>query len=748
MPKRPISIEDLAALKLAGDPQISPDGAHVLFTVKQTSVEKNKYFTHLWLSDAAGGGNGVQFTFGEVGDVSPRWSPDGRQIVFVRTRERKTQLWLLARDGGEPHALTDLPEGASGDVRWSPDGRHIAFTFRPSGAEWTRDAAKKREESGMSKPPHVLKRVRYRLDGAGFQDERQHIWVCNAANGRAKSITGGDHDDSSPAWSPDSRTIAFASNRVPDADRHSYRSDIWLVPAKGGKARIVAAPVGSKTALAWSPDGSQIAYIGNECAADPWLPKNNRLWVVPVEGGETRCLSMGLDRNIGDSTLADVREGGPALPVWSPDGSHIFVTVSDSGNAHIGAADAASGELKLLSRGAFDAAGFTVDASGTRFAVLLGRTDRPADIHAGELADGQDDPSVLHPVDAGRFGGRARGLSPQAGGKLTLHRLTNLNGPWLKGVQVSAPEEFWLTQPDGTQVQGWIIRPPAQVLQTRARRRGTLEASRPPDFQKSKKYPCLLYVHGGPHSQYGNTFFHELQVHAARGYVVVYGNPRGSNGRDAEFGACVHRNWGHLDYDDVMALANHADALPYVDKNRMAIAGGSYGGFMTNWTVGHTQRFKAGVTDRSICNWLSMVGTTDIAPPPGGMWPGNPWGDDMQKGWDMSPLKFIEQVRTPLLIIHSEGDLRCPIAQSEEWFTALKWLKQEAEFVRYPQETSHGLSRNGPIDLRFDRLRRIGDWLDQHLKTTKARSKDATNTKKKTRKPAAKTLRKGFASLR
>ena len=734
MPKRLIKVEDLAALKLVGDPQISPDGAHVLFTVKQTSVEKNKYFTHLWLcsSAVAQAGGPVQFTYGEVSDVSPRWSPDGTRIAFVRTKERKSQLWLVARDGGEPRALTELPEGGIGDAHWSPDGRQIVFTFRASGAEWTRESNKKREESGMSKPPRVLRRVRYRLDGAGFQDERQHVWVCDVASSEARAITSGDHDDTSPAWSPDGRTIAFASNRVLDPDRHWYRSDIWLVPAKGGKARLLSSPIGSTSALAWSPDGSQIAYIGNECASDPWPPKNNRLWTVPVKDGEARCLSLGMDRNVGDATLADVREAGASLPVWSPDGSRIFVTVSDSGNTHLCAAEVASGEIKALTHGAFDAAGFTVDASGTRFAVLAGQTNRPAEISVGELADGQDDSSVLHR--------RAAGLSPQAGGqdggKLTLRRLTDLNGTWLKGVLVSTPQEFWLTQPDGTKVQGWIMRPP--------------------EIQAGRKYPCLLYVHGGPHGQYGNSFFHEFQVHAANGYVVVFGNPRGSNGRDTEFGACIHRHWGHLDYDDVMALADYAEALPYVDKARMAIAGGSYGGFMTNWAVGHTNRFKAGVTDRSICNWLSMVGTTDMAPPPGGMWPGNPWGEDMQKGWEMSPLKFVEQVRTPLLIIHSEGDLRCPIAQSEEWFTALKWLHQEAEFVRYPQETSHGLSRTGPIDLRFDRLRRIGGWLDGHLKTDDLRSaqresnnqKATASHKDKKKNPKRPTQRKTRSGTR
>jgi dipeptidyl aminopeptidase/acylaminoacyl peptidase len=685
MPKHPITIDDLAQIKLAGDPQLSPDGTTVAYTVKLTNVEKNKYFTHLWLQPIADD-TPRQFTFGEVSDTAPRWSPDNQSIAFIRNKDRKSQVWLLSVDGGEPRALSEMPDGGISDLHWSPNGKQLAFAFRPAAAGWTRDANKKREESGKSKPPRIINHPRYRLDGEGFHDERQHVWVCDTVSGKAIQISNGDYDDSAITWSPDSRTIAFASNRVPDADRHSYRSDIWLVPARGGKPKRLETPVGSKAGLAWSPNGKTIAYIGTNASDDPWPPKNAYLWVAPVSRGKARCLSGALDRSVGDSTLGDVREAASGSPVWSGDSGRLIVTVSDTGSAHLYAVDVASAKWTPLTSDARDAIGLTADSSGSRIAALIGTPVHPPEVFVGDLSST----------------------------KLSLRRLSKLTDAWLDTVQISKPDEFWVTQPDGARIQGWELRPP--------------------NFNAKRKYPCLLYVHGGPHGQYGNTFFHELQWHAARGYIVIYSNPRGSNGRDTEFGACIHRDWGNLDFLDVMAMADYAEAKPYVDAKRMAIAGGSYGGFMTNWAVGHTNRFKVGVTDRSICNWLSMVGTSDVPPPPGAYWPGVPWGEDMQRGWDMSPLKYVNQVRTPLLIIHSEGDLRCPISQSEEWFTALKWLKQEAVFVRYPPETSHGLSRNGPIDLRFDRLQRIGSWLDKYCLP-------ATGPKKSTSRKAAKTQR-------
>ena len=697
MPKRPISLEDLAAIKPVGDPQISPDGSRVLYVVKSTDVEKNKYFTHLWLSHV-GDGKALQFTSGEVNDASPRWSPDGEQIAFVRTRDKKTQVWLASAHGGEPRALTELPEGAFSDLGWSPDGQSLAFAYRPIAESWIRDAAKKREESGKSKPPRVITRVRYRLDGVGFQDERQHIWVCAVQNGKVKQITSGEFDDSSPAWSPDGQWIAFASNRGADPDRHRYRNDILLVPARGGKPRKLQAHEGSKGSLAFSPDGERIAYLGSECADDGWRPRNARLWVIGCEGGDSCCLSRGLDRTVSDSTLGDTRDAAATLPVWSADGSRIYAVVSDAGNSQLYAFDVDSARITRLIDGPIDVVGVSMDRARECAALLIGDARHPAEVFVADLNAVRD------------------------GGTLDGRQLSHVNDAWLKRVQVSRPEEFWLSQPDGERVQGWVLRPP--------------------DFKQGKRYPALVYVHGGPHTQYGNTFFHELQWHAARGYVVVYSNPRGSNGREEAFGACIHRDWGKLDYADVMAVADYAESLPYVDDARMAIAGGSYGGYMTNWVVGHTNRFKCAVTDRSICNWISMVATTDVPAPPDGLWPGTPWGDDFSKGWEMSPLKYVENVRTPLLIIHSEGDLRCPISQSEEWFTALKWLGQNPVFVRYPPETSHGLSRGGPIDLRFDRLTRIGEWLDRHLNGKRTNQAGKRTARSASRKPAASSARR------
>ncbi len=666
MPKTFITVQDLAKLRVVGDPQISPDGARVLFTVKESDAAKNKYRTHLWLYDAQAK-SARQFTFGDVSDTSPRWSPKENQVVFLRNKEKRTQIWSVNANGGEACQVTKMPEGSIGDLRWSPDGTQIAFTFRPAHTDWTLDAAKKREESGKSNPPRVISRARYRSDGVGFVEERTHIWLCDAANGNAKQITSGDYEDSSPAWGADGKTIAFASNRNPDREWLPQRIDLWLVSPRGGKPRKISAPLGPKSALNFSPDRKWLAYIGHELGDLPYKPRNARVWLIPKNGGKARCLTALVDRTVGNETLADSRDVAAVLPLWSRDAKKIFVPLTDSGSVHLYAVDVKSGRMTPLTRGPMDIAGVSVDAAGKNFALSIGNAVEPAELFVGALN------------------------AP----KPHLKRVTNLNAAWLKDKRVSVPEEFWITQPDGTRVQGWVVRPA--------------------NFQQGKKYPMLLYVHGGPHGQYGNVFFHEMQAHAARGYVVVMGNPRGSNGREEEFGAAIYRDFGNLDYRDVMAIADYGAALGYVDSSRTAIAGGSYGGFMTNWVIGHTTRFQCAITDRSICNWLTQSATSDIISPAEGRWPGNIWSDTDEM-WRMSPLRYAARVRTPTLIIHSEGDLRCPITQGEQWFIALKRLGVKTVFVRYPRETSHGMSRGGPLDLRMDRLTRIENWLDEYLK--------------------------------
>ncbi|MFQ5793891.1 MAG: S9 family peptidase [Candidatus Bipolaricaulia bacterium] len=618
MSRRNITDEDLLRFKFVDDPQMSPDGNRVIFTVKTVDPEKNRYLSHLWIADLETD-EVRQFTHGEANDSLPRWSPDGRRIAFLRTRDKRTQIWKIPADGGEAGPLTQSDEGKIGAPVWSPDGNRIAFTFRPTHSDWTQLALKERKESGKSNPPRIITRLHYRLDGTGFLDLRQHIWICDAQTGEAEQITDGDYDDYDPVWSP------------------------------GGK---------------------QIAYIGREIEDDPWVPRNDRLWAIPLQDGSANCLTHALDRPVTNVTISDTREvsSGGQSPIWSTDGTRLFFLASDQGSCHLYTVALDEGEPEPLTEGALEVAGFTIDREGERFAVLIGRPTQPPEVFVG---------------------------SRQENSGLEFRPLSRLNTPWLEEVRLSEPEEQWFDSFDGTKIQGWLLKPA--------------------EFDPNHRYPFLLYIHGGPHAQYGNTFFHEFQVHVARGYMVFYINPRGSMGYEENFAACIRGNWGDVDFKDIMAAADFAESLPYVDSNRMAVAGGSYGGYMTNWIVGHTDRFHCAITDRSVVNLHDFFGTCDFPGTVDGYWPGEAW-DRPENRWEQSPLRYAANIQTPLLIIHSEGDLRCPIEQADHLFVALKRLKRDVVFVRYPQETSHGLSRSGPPDLRVDRLQRIADWLDRHLK--------------------------------
>jgi dipeptidyl aminopeptidase/acylaminoacyl peptidase len=671
MSKRRITIEDLLRLKFVADPQMSPDGKRVIFTVKTVDAEKNRYLSHLWMVEVTTGA-ARQFTYDEVQDVLPRWSPEGKQIAFLRTKDKRTQIWVIPSDGGEARQLIQLAEGSIGAPEWSPGGKRIAFTHRPTHPDWTQEARQKRAEKGHSDPPRIITRLRYRREGEGFLDLHQHIWVCNVATGEAQQITDGDYDDDGPVWSPDSQWIAFVANRSDDPEAKPYEVDLWLVPAEGGALQKIPTPTGYKKNLAWSPDGGYIAYIGYETRDDPWVPRNDRLWVVSSQDGSARCLTASLDRIVEDVIISDVREAGEVgqSPIWSRDGKRLFFLVSDRGNSHLYTIALEGGEPEPLLEGALDVGGFSADFEGKQFALLVSRPTRPAEVFFA------------------RWDGKA-------GPQVSLNPLTQMNAPLREEVRLSEPEEIWFKSFDGTDVQGWLLKPP--------------------DFDPHRKYPLLLYVHGGPDTQYGNTFFHEFQVHAARGYIMLYTNPRGSLGREESFATCIRGSWGDLDFKDLMAAADFAESLPYVDAKRMAVAGGSYGGYMTTWIVGHTDRFRCAITERGVANRHSAFGTSDFPPMADGYWPGNAWARP-DRLWKQSPLRYAADIRTPLLIIHSEGDLRCPVEQAEQLFAALKVLKREVVFVRYPQETNHGLSRSGPPDLRIDRLHRIADWLDKYLK--------------------------------
>jgi len=659
--KRPITADDLLTLQNVCDPQISPDGTRVAFVRTATDTEKNTYRGEVWVAPADGSRPARKFTGGKWSDGGPRWSPDGTQIAFVSDRQEgeQAQVFLIPADGGEASALTHLEAGGIHGLRWSPDGASIAFLYRATPHDSTKKAIEERKAKGLSSPPRVHTRLGYRLDGFGYFDgSYSQVYVADVKAGEARALTGGEYSCDDVCWSPDGRTLAFLSDRRPDGDASGTAdTQIWTVPAEGGDTAALPSPPGEKGGLAWSPDG-WLAYIGNPDPLDQWGTNNDRVFVLPASGSETaHDLTGHTDKAVGALSIADVGGGGGESLVWSADGARLFFPISEDGDTRVYSMPAEGGELSPLTPAGHVVGGFTV--TGDALAYTLGAPTVPAEVFVGD------------------------------------RQVSDLNRAWSDEIALQSPAPFALDGEGGGSVPGWFLLPP--------------------DFKADGSAPLVLYVHGGSHLQYANTLFHELQWLAARGYVVAYANPRGSKGYGEAHTKAIKGDWGGPALADVERVADEAIARGYADPKKIAIMGGSYGGYLTAWAVGHTDRFACAIADRLVNNIHSMAGTCDFPWSHGTYYTGNAW-DDPSDLWRHSPLAYAGKINTPLLLIHSDGDLRCPVSQAEELFAALRLQRKPVEFVRYPAETSHGLSRSGPPDLRSDRLHRNLAWLDKYLK--------------------------------
>lgn len=668
--KRPVAPDDILKLRIIGAPQVAPNGAKIIFPLMIVDREANKYYQHLWMMDFDDGPP-RQFTFGALTDGSPLWSPEGRGIAFIRTAEKISQIYLIPADGGEARPLTKLEPGPISGLCWSPDSKKLAFSYHSKDNGDPKDP---------EKPPAVrqITRLRYQEQGYGFLDAaRDHIFVLNVADGKLTQLTEGDFDDQMPAWSPDGQQIAFVSNRQPDADYRLLEEDIWLVPASGGTPQALPAPKGPKALPRWSPDGAQIAYFGHAHPEDSWGTRNMHLWVVPIKRSEAheartaKDLIPSFDRTVGDATITDTRSShGPGTPpLWSADGKHIYTLASDRGSCQLYRVPAKGGEPEPLTSGAHQVMSASLAQAGGGAALAIADPLNPGDLYI--LSD----------------------LKPGAQPK----KRTALNQELFIELTLSEPEEFEYASGDGTMVQGWLLKPP--------------------NFNRAKRYPLVLEIHGGPHGQYGHSFFHEFQLLAAQGYIVLYTNPRGSQGAGEAFTRAILNDWGNLDYQDIMAGVDVVLKQGFIDEKRTGVCGGSYGGYMTNWIVGHTNRFRAAVTMRSVTNLYSMVGTSDIGYEDHREFGAHPW-DDPERYWKQSPIAYVKSIETPLLIIHSEDDRRCPIEQAEQLYVFLKAQKREVEFLRFPEE-NHELSRSGRPDRRVIRLEQILRWFEKYLKEQK-----------------------------
>jgi dipeptidyl aminopeptidase/acylaminoacyl peptidase len=645
-----LSADDLYRFRWLSDPQSSPDGSTIAYVVTQPQRDNREKPYRSEIWCVPAAGGEPLRMTSGPRDRHPRWSPDGRTLAFVSNRSGEDQIYALPAAGGEAQPLTARKGGAGSPPVWSPDSSTILFTAKAGQAPGP-------DESDV----RVYTRIRYKLDGQGFFDHRyRQIFATPARVGAPESspaqVTTGDWDKADPAWSPDGRCIAFTGNPDPDEADLEGGVDIFLVAAAGGTPERVTSCRGPKGGLAFSRDGRFIAYAGHD--AHLHGATDAGIWTVAAEPGATpRLLTAGLKATAGDHVGSDSRAEAPGSPpAWSADGGEIRFLATLGGTTHLFAVTTGEAPaVRQLTQGRRSLYGFSGEATA------VADPHNPGDLYLGQ------------------------------------RRLTDLNA-WLRERELSAPEPISCQGAGDWTVEGWVMPPVGLQPGAPARSR-----------------PAVLEIHGGPHGCYGEVFFFEFQLLAAAGYAVVYCNPCGSVGYGEQFAKQVQMDWGGRDYRDIMACLDHALATrKWIDPARLGVTGGSYGGYMTNWVVGHTDRFKAAVTDRSTCNRMSHWGTGDVAFHHAGTdFEGFPF-DNPDNYLRHSPIMYVRNVVTPILIMAGENDLRCSIQQSEEWFVALRRLGKTAEFVRFPGE-SHGMSRGGQIRHRIERLERQRAWFDRHI---------------------------------
>jgi dipeptidyl aminopeptidase/acylaminoacyl peptidase len=645
--------EDVYALTSVVDPRLSPDGRRVAYVVSRTDEEANTYRTAIWVAALDGSEEPRQFTSGERNDGSPRWSPDGRWLAFVSNRdgdEKKAKGQLYVLPA-DGGEPRKLTDGKESveSIAWSPDSSRIAFARRVPDETYA-------EEDDRKRAPRRFTRVFFKLDSVGWiGDRRRHVFVVGLDGRDERQLTDGDCENDTPAWSPDGKRIVFWSMRGDRWDVEFVEALYELeLDSEGAEPKRLSQPDESASNASFSPDGSRIAYI--YAPEDGTYPHHSQIAVMNADGSDRRVLTASLDRQCAPFPLA--RE-----PVW--DGDRVAFAVEDGGNVHL----------------------YTVAADGSREPELLVGGEQFTGLF--DLVDGvlvytastYDRPHELFAGD----------------GK----RITSVCDDFVAGRELAPVERFTAKSADGTEVDAWLVRPP--------------------DFDETKRYPVLLTIHGGPFSQYGTGFFDEVQVYAGAGYCVLFSNPRGGSGYSEEWGRAIRGTgngdgpgWGTVDFEDVMGVVDTALAkYPFLDADRLGVLGGSYGGYLTSWTVGHTKRFKAALSERSVNNLVSAFGSSDL------FWVferqfGGPMWEDVDAWLRMSPATYARDIETPLLIVHSETDLRCNIEQGEHLFILLRLLGKEVEMLRFPAE-SHELSRSGSPIHRVQRFEAILDWFGRYL---------------------------------
>jgi len=692
---RALAPDDLYKLRIATDPRVSPDGRHALVTLQVSAPKHDGYRHAIWLVPLdADGGEPRQLTLGARNDGHARWSPDGRTVAFIsdrrhlveeepdagdkKDREDGSQVHLLSLDGGEARRLTDLPRGVTG-FEWSPDGSRLVVVSTSHRAD-RKDDRKARgldQKREPSDPPEsdyrYIDRLGYMFNGPGFiYDHVAHLWIVDVKTGEATRLTDGAAGDDDPAWSPDGTRIAFSTQLDRDHDL-KFRADIVVVDvATGVRTRITGGPEPTFFVPAWLPDGSTIATLGGRIPANGY---RNDIWLFAADGtdatpGGGTNLSDRHDIMPGSGMNSDITPGEGTRLIPSADGRWLSFLAPRDGAYQLWRIAVEDGSLEQLTEGRHFLSAFDqVDGRGVRSRAAFIRSSPT------ELAD----------------------VWVRDGAGAHLRRVTSFNDEALADIELAEPQERHV-EVDGRDIQGWFL--PGRL---------------PDGTKKDGPLPLVTEIHGGPHTLYGWSPVLEFQILAATGIGVYYSNPRGSEGYGREFNEANLRDWGHGPMRDVLAGVDALVQGGLADPKRLGLTGGSYGGYLTNWIIAHDQRFAAAMTCRSVSDMQMLFLTGDIS---GGDWAQvefgtTPW-DDPAYFHEISPLTYADGIRTPLLIQHSERDIRTTVGQAEALFTVLRSKKRPVRLMRVPEET-HELTRSGTPFRRAENLIQVRDWFRHFL---------------------------------
>jgi acylaminoacyl-peptidase len=643
---------DLFNMEMISDPRISPDGTKIVYVRNFKDIMTDSDHSNLWMCTTDGKIN-RPLTQGNQNDHSPRWSHDGSKIAFLSgQQDDKTKLFVMYMDTKEAVALTNTPK-PPGAVSWSYDDKQLAFTmFVPSEKKSLLNIPQKPEGATWNEPPILIEDMNYRGDGAGyFKPGNRQIFTLGLDGGTPRQWTNTAHNHGNPIWSKDNKSLYFSANLNKNHEMEPRNSEIHRLNLVNGEIKALTSRFGPDEDACLSPDGTKIAFLGFDDTFQGY--QVSHLYVMNTDGTDVKNLSVGLDRDASN-------------PQWEADGKGIYFQYDEFGDIKVGHTSL-SGKIRTVTEGLggmelgrpYTAGTYTV-SNNNRIAYTLRSTEHPADLSV--WMDGKS------------------------------QRLTHVNEDLFSYKNLGKVEELWWQSSfDNLKIQGWIVTPP--------------------DFDPGKKYPLILEIHGGPFAMYGPAFAAEIQLFAAAGYVVLYTNPRGSTGYGQAFGNAIHHDYPNHDYEDLMSGVDAVISKGYIDTKNLFVTGGSGGGVLTAWIIGKTDRFKAAVVAKPVINWYSHTLYADNPAFFTKYWfSGKPW-EVPEEYMKRSPISLVGNVKTPTMILTGEQDFRTPMAESEQYYAALKLQQVEAALVKIPN-ASHGLS-NKPSML-MSKVTSILSWFDRY----------------------------------